>query len=506
MKSNSKLTSPLIAGTIILTITGFLNKGIGFFYRIFLSNTIGEEGMGIYQLVFPVVGVCMAVCAFSFQTAISRYVAAASGDNSSGQQHLILRCGFLLTGFLSCILAAVVYRFAIPISRYILLEERCADLLKIVALSLPFSSLHACGCGYYYGKQKASVPAFSQVVEQVIRVLSVWIIWKVRTEQGLLLTPAGVMAGLLLSEIASDLFLFLCYFSTEKAQKYKASMLPIMKDILYMAIPLTANRLLLNILQSFEAIMIPSRLQLFGLTNSSALSIYGVLTGMAMPFLFFPSTLTNSAAVMLLPAVSRAQSNEQNHTIHHASNLSIRFCLWLGIFCTGVFLLFGKDMGSLIFHSELAGSYITILCWLCPFLYLTTTTASILNGIGHTTTVFFQNMVSVTIRLAFVVFLIPRFGIIAYLWGVLFSEFILAVLHLITLNRESGISCPFFQFIFAPVCFTILSGAIAQWMNHTLQSQFPQFSLWILCFSILIMTGLFLLLSIFTTGTRKLIH
>ena len=101
--------------------------------------------------------------------------------------------------------------------------------------------------------------------------------------------------------------------------------------------------------------MIPSRLQLFGLTNSSALSIYGVLTGMAMPFLFFPSTLTNSAAVMLLPAVSRAQSNEQNHTIHHASNLSIRFCLWLGIFCTGVFLLFGKDMGSLIFHSELAG-------------------------------------------------------------------------------------------------------------------------------------------------------
>ena len=177
---------------------------------------------------------------------------------------------------------------------------------------MPFSSLHACGCGYYYGKQKASVPAFSQVVEQVIRVLSVWIIWKVRTEQGLLLTPAGVMAGLLLSEIASDLFLFLCYFSTEKAQKYKASMLPIMKDILYMAIPLTANRLLLNILQSFEAIMIPSRLQLFGLTNSSALSIYGVLTGMAMPFLFFPSTLTNSAAVMLLPAVSRAQSNEQS--------------------------------------------------------------------------------------------------------------------------------------------------------------------------------------------------
>ena len=112
-------------------------------------------------------------------------------------------------------------------------------------------------------------------------------------------------------------------------------------------------------------------------------------------------------------------------------------------------------------------------------------------------------MVSVTIRLAFVVFLIPRFGIIAYLWGVLFSEFILAVLHLITLNRESGISCPFFQFIFVPVCFTTISGVIAQWINHTLQSQFPQLSLWILCLCILVMTGLFCLLTFSTMGIKK---
>lgn len=504
MKSKSKLANPFITGTLILTVTGLLNKGIGFFYRIFLSNTIGEEGMGIYQLVFPVVGVCMAVCALSFQTAISRYVAAASGTDQVGKQRLILRCGLVLTGFLSCILAAIVYRFAAPISRYILLEERCTELLKIVALSLPFSALHSCGCGYYYGKQKASVPAFSQVVEQVVRVLSVWIIWKVRTEQGMLLTPAGVMAGLLLSEIISDLFLFFCYFLTEQTQRYKASMVPIMKDILSMAIPLTANRLLLNILQSFEAIMIPSRLQMFGLTNSAALSIYGVLTGMAMPFIFFPSTLTNSAAVMLLPAVSKAQSSERTNTIHYASNLSIHFCLWLGILCTGIFLLFGKDMGTFIFHSELAGTYIKILGLLCPFLYLTTTLASILNGIGHTTTVFFQNMIAVTIRLAFVVFLIPHFGITAYLWGTLISELILAFLHLTSLGKYSNISCPFFQSIFLPLFFTAISGVAALWISHTLRSHFPQFSLGILFLCICIMSGIFFCFAFFTIYKKKI--
>ncbi len=506
MKLKSKLANPFITGTLILTVTGFLNRGIGFFYRIFLSNTIGEEGMGIYQLVFPIVGVCMAVCAFSFQTAISRYVAAATGKDQSGKQRLILRCGLVLTGFLSCFLAAFVYYFAAPISRYILLEERCTELLEIVALSLPFSALHSCGCGYYYGKQKASIPAISQVVEQVVRVLSVWIIWKVRTEQGMLLTPAGVMAGLLLSEIMSDLFLFFCYFLTEQTVKYKASIMPIMKDILSMAIPLTANRLLLNILQSFEAIMIPSRLQLFGLTNSAALSVYGVLTGMAMPFIFFPSTLTNSAAVMLLPAVSKAQSNEQSNTIHYASNLSIHFCLWLGILCTGIFVLFGEDMGMFIFHSELAGTYIKILGLLCPFLYLTTTLASILNGIGQTTTVFFQNMIAVTIRLAFVVFLIPRFGITAYLWGTLISEFVLTILHLASLSHCSNISCRLFQSVLVPLGFTILSGGIALWVNHILKQYFPQLSLWILFFCICIMSGIFFLFAILTIRKKKWLH
>ena len=44
----------LIKGTIILTLTGFATRFMGFFYRIFLSHTFGEEGVGIYQLIFPI--------------------------------------------------------------------------------------------------------------------------------------------------------------------------------------------------------------------------------------------------------------------------------------------------------------------------------------------------------------------------------------------------------------------------------------------------------------------
>mgnify|MGYP000289686180 CR=1 FL=1 len=78
--------------------------------------------------------------------------------------------------------------------------------------------------------------------------------------------------------------------------------------LLTLAIPLMGNRLVLNILASAEAVWIPSCLQRFGLSSSEAFSVYGVLTGMALPFILFPSAITNSMAVLLLPNVAHAQS------------------------------------------------------------------------------------------------------------------------------------------------------------------------------------------------------
>ena len=66
----------LITGTLLLTMTGFLTRFLGFFYRIFLSRTIGAEGLGIYNMVHPIFGICFALCAGSIQTAVSRFVAA----------------------------------------------------------------------------------------------------------------------------------------------------------------------------------------------------------------------------------------------------------------------------------------------------------------------------------------------------------------------------------------------------------------------------------------------
>ena len=136
----------------------------------------------------------------------------------------------------------------------------------------------------------------------------------------------------------------------------------------------------------------------------------------------FPSAITNSMAVLLLPSVAQAQAEGKQKQISTAISMALRYSLYMGILCTGLFCLYGLDLGSSVFQSPSAGAYIRILGWLCPFMYLATTLGSILNGLGKTSSTFLQNVCALCLRLVFVLLGIPVLGMKAYLWGILVSE------------------------------------------------------------------------------------
>ena len=227
-----------------------------------------------------------------------------------------------------------------------------------------------------------------------------------------------------------------------------------------LALPLMGNRLVLNLLSSAEAVLIPNRLLASGLSSEEAYSLYGVLTGMAMPFIFFPSAITNSMSVLLLPTVAEAQSAGNRERISSAVTLSLRYSLYMGIFCIGIFTRFGHDLGVSVFRDETAGYFIAVLSWLCPFLYLSSTTGSILNGLGATGLTFLQNAAALSLRLGFVFFGIPRFGIAALLWGMLASEIFLSLAHLAALRRRSSFLWDAWSMIVKPSAVLILSFGI----------------------------------------------
>ncbi len=447
MKSDSLRNHPLIAGTLLLTLAGILSRIIGFFFRIFLSQTIGAEGMGIYQLTIPIHVLTISLTSSAIQTAISRFVAQAAVSTScghfpgsAGKRHI--RCNescYLLAGlFLSLSLAFLcsffLYQYAEPLAVHFLEEPRCAPLLEVLAFTVPFGAVHACINGYFYGLKKTFVPAVSQLLEQLARVLSVWLFFQISMERYHAISLNLVVWGMVAGETAAVLF----SVSFLRHKKSQGSRFRALKQIFFMSLPLSANRVLVNILQSMEAVMLPGQLRIYGYSNAEALSVYGTLTGMALPMVLFPSVLTNSVSVMLLPVIAEAQEKKEHKYIINAVKKTCFYSLLLGFLCTLLFLISGRWMGETLFSNSLAGTFIVTLGWICPFLYLSTTLHSILNGLGKTTHTFFLNILGLGIRIAFVLFIIPLTGIKGYLWGALISQIVMAAgALLILLARRS---------------------------------------------------------------------
>ena len=432
MTLSSIKKNPLITGTLLMTAAGVLSRIIGFFYRIFLSRTIGAEALGIYQLIGPVFSLCFALTASSIQTSISKFVGDAIGgckDSLCGEKkaRAFLLLGLVLSCGLSSLTGIFMYCNADWIATHFLGEARCAPLLVLLTYSLLPCCIHACINGYYYGKKNAFVPSLCQLIEQIARVGSVWIIFQVTTEKGIPLTAFHAVCGLVIGECFGLLVSMSALLREKRLPRGSYSTDSVCNRtmthaFLAMVIPLTINRLSVAFSTSLENLLIPQKLQLYGYSQADALSVYGILSGMTLSIILFPCVLTNSLSVLLLPAISEAKGRANENQIRRTTKKAIRLGLLLGFAFTILFLFTGDMIGNKLFHNALAGRFICRLAWLCPLMYISSLLSSILHGLGRPKQVLFVNLLACLIRIGMIWFLVPGYGIGAYLWGLLLSQ------------------------------------------------------------------------------------
>lgn len=426
----------LLKGTLILSVTGFITRIIGFIYKIYLADILGAKMLGMYQLIFPVYAVCFTIYGAGIQTAISQVIAAdMSRNGNSAQSGKILRAGTLLSLSLALSLSFLVYTRSGWIALHLVMEPALAPYLQIMSLLFPFCGISACINGYYYGIQEAKVPAIAQLVEQVVRVAFVFLVSMAfaahaTPKQGCVYAVWGLVAG----EMVASLYNIYQYFHHRsripgQTENVQSSYSHALRTLLWLTATLTVTRLLMSFLNSVESILLPAMLRDYGCSPADALSIYGILTGMSMSFILFPSTITHSFAVMLLPSIADAYARRDTVKIRQSITLSMKYCILIGLLCTCLFLILGRELGLVFFHNEDAGNYLVVLSWLCPFLYLGTTLTSVINGMEKTQVTFLYTMASLGVKIAALVTAVPVFGIRAYLIGLLASQLLLVLLE-----------------------------------------------------------------------------
>ena len=411
----------IIKGTLILTITGILTKCLGFYNRIFLTRLIGVKELGTYQLIFPLYILGISFCCQGIATTITKHVSYLLGKKNHPDTLRVLRLGACLSFILSLLVSGCFFYGCDFIAIHILKNTDCRILLKLLSPAVPFVAIKACINAFFIGYEKPIFSGSCQLIEQIIRIGSVYFlaISYIQNQVDAKTAVCGVVIG----EMGATLYALSCYILFRRKQKKinelktvtkkQSLMIPMIKDI----VPITSNNLIFTLFSSFEAIILPTFLFRYYNNADTSMEMYGIITGIVIPFLLFPATITNSLSTMLLPSISYACAKRDTEAIKKALVSSALFCIMLGSFACILYILFGKPLCTFAFKSTEAGTLLQLMGFLCPFIYLSTTLSSVMNGIGYATQNLIYNILGISMRILCIIFFVPHFGIHAYICG-----------------------------------------------------------------------------------------
>ncbi|OON95006.1 MAG: polysaccharide biosynthesis protein [Candidatus Epulonipiscioides saccharophilum] len=424
----------LLIGTLILTGASFITRILGFIFRIFLSQVMGAEGMGLYQLIFPIYMLAWAASSAGVSLVVSKKVAEYNAQGLYADSIRILK-GAIAVALIICIpISLFLLVFHESIAIYFVHAKDTSLSIKILGTCLPFMATSCCIRGYFQGRQEMSVPATAQVIEQVARMIIIYLIAAMMVPYGLEYACAASMIGLCGGELASCIFTILMYIRSKKKIKLmKPTTLTYntaIKSIFYLSLPITANRFLTSVLQSIENILIPLQLEKFGLEYGDALSLFGVYSGMAMPLLLFPSMVTGSLSVALIPSISQAKAKANLDELQRTVSLSIQLSAIIGIGAAGLFLTLGEEIGMLIYNMRDVGYVLKLLAMICPFFYLQGILNGVLNGLGLQRETFRGNIVASIICITLIIVLVPKSGLVGFTLALLAQAGIATCYHL----------------------------------------------------------------------------
>ena len=415
-----------IKGTFILTLTGIITRCLGFFFKVYLSRIIGAQGIGLYQLIMPLNAVGYAIAISGFEVAVSKLTATYLAKKEPRMAYNTTLSALFYSLLISIGCCVAITRNSPVIAKYVFGNSECSSLIKTLSLALPFSSIHCMVTAYCLGQEKTLFPGLSQLLEQLIRMGSVYFIIKITKKTDASIGVICLVVGEIGATIISLTYIIFC--NKKAGSFHPPALIKSAKEIFPTYFPVSGNRILLYGLQSAEILILPKMLIKSGLNYTEALSALGIISGMAIPLILFPATLSNSVALMLLPNVAKNQNNTK--AIIKTGNNSLIFSILFGFGCIVFFITIGGKFGAYCFKESELTNYILILAWLCPFIFLSTTFKSILNALGKSTQVFANNMLSEVLCIIFILVCIPLWGIKAYMFGLLISQASNALLQL----------------------------------------------------------------------------
>lgn len=432
-------------GALVLAAGTFIAKVIGAVYRIPLTYVLKSEGLGLYQMVFPVYAALLDLSGLAVPGALSKLVSEGGGKNSArgfGEKFLSVSLKiFVAAGLFFTLVMAV---FAVPFSKA-QGSGQAAAAYVFLSPSVVLVSAISCYRGYFQGAMNMSPTAISQIIEQAVKlVFGFALAFALRSNVPL--AVAGATFGVTLSELAALLFLRARYKKvcgedyrfplTLKSDKNEFNARA--KKLIKVALPVTFIGMVLPLSQIADSFIIINSVKKY---SENATSLYGILTGAAASVIGVPVAVCYGFSAVAIPAVSGAKSQAEKHKNAQRS-LLFTFAFSV-LFAAGVYI-FAETAVNILFRSlspdekTVAVNLLRLLSPEVVFLSLLQTENAALIGMGRLKTPVITMSAGVAVKIVLESYLCKNPAVNIYGGGaaLIACYFSVCLLNLIALTCE----------------------------------------------------------------------
>jgi len=447
----------LIYGTIILLVANFFNRIVGFTYQILMIRLIGPEGVGLFNMVYPIYVLVLVAATAGIPLAIAKLVAEETAKNNFAGALRIFRTAFLFIVGLSVFFTVLLLVGAPYLREHVFPNPKVYYCFLSLVPGVIIVSLCSAFRGYFQGLQQMTSTAVTQMTEQLVRVVAGLSIAYFLLPRGVEYAAIGLSLGVILGEFTGFLLMLTIYLINRlrlpRLPVYPISLKAVTVRIFGLAIPVTLTRLVTTGVMSIDAILIPYRLHASGLSMSQATAAYGELIGIAMALMLTPGIITFALATALVPAVSDAMALKNYTLVRMRTSESMRLTMLAGMPATLVLLFVPEQLCLLFFDYPQAGTVLRAIALGGPFLFISQTTTGILQGMGRADRPLKNLIVGSLIKVVGVYYLtaVPSLGIVGTAYALSFSYAVAALLNYIDLRALSGLKAEFLQWLIKPL-------------------------------------------------------
>ena len=424
------MSTSIYKTTAQVTIFSTIEKTLSFIYRIALSRMIGAEGLGIYQIALSVFSVLLTAASSGVPVTVSRLITKQNALGNTAGRSAVVTAGIVSTLIFTVPAVALIFGGQ-RIFGLLFSDRRCLEVFLIILPGLIITSIYSVMRGAFWGDRQFMPYSLIELAEDALMVGLGCIL--VAGAAGAADGARRAAIAVFVSYVFSFIVSLLWYFKKGGRLVNPKSQL---KPLLSSSLPVTAMRTSTSLLNSLVAVLMPFLLvKMCGLTDSEAVSLYGVAAGMAVPILFIPSSLIGSIAVVLAPELSENFYKNRTDMLKQDVEKSLKAAILIALTIIPVLFALGQSVGEVLFGESLSGEIVKNCCFILLPMCLSMITNTILNSMNREKETLIYYFCGAAATLICIAALTPLIGVYSYVAGLAASFVITAALNMRLLKK-----------------------------------------------------------------------